>query len=58
MKEEDGKHHDDARRGIEQNGRDRQRRQFDGCKIADIEEKEKEIDTKLNEYLKTLGFVS
>ncbi len=27
-------------------------------KIADIEEKEKEIDTKLNEYLKTLGFVS
>ena len=38
MKEEDGKHHDDARRGIEQNGRDRQRRQFDGCKIADIEE--------------------
>jgi type I restriction enzyme M protein len=26
-------------------------------KIADIEEKEKEIDTKLNEYLKTLGFV-
>ena len=27
-------------------------------KIADIEEKEKEIDSKLNEYLKTLGFVS
>ena len=27
-------------------------------KIAYIEEKEKEIDTKLNEYLKTLGFVS
>jgi type I restriction enzyme M protein len=27
-------------------------------KITDIEEKEKEIDTKLNEYLKTLGFVS
>ncbi|MCT7565299.1 type I restriction-modification system subunit M [Aliarcobacter butzleri] len=26
-------------------------------KITDIEEKEKEIDTKLNEYLKTLGFV-
>ena len=27
-------------------------------KIAHIEEKEKEIDSKLNEYLKTLGFVS
>jgi type I restriction enzyme M protein len=27
-------------------------------KIVDIEEKEKEIDTKLNEYLKTLGFMS
>ena len=27
-------------------------------KIADIEEKEKETDSKLNEYLKTLGFVS
>ena len=27
-------------------------------KITDIEEKEKEIDSKLNEYLKTLGFVS
>ena len=27
-------------------------------KISDIEEKEKEIDTKLNEYLKTLGFIS
>ncbi len=27
-------------------------------KIANIEEKEKEIDIKLNEYLKTLGFVS
>ena len=27
-------------------------------KIADIEEKEKEINSKLNEYLKTLGFVS
>jgi type I restriction enzyme M protein len=27
-------------------------------KIANIEEKEKEIDTKLNEYLKTLGFMS
>ena len=26
-------------------------------KISDIEEKEKEIDSKLNEYLKTLGFV-
>ena len=27
-------------------------------KITDIKEKEKEIDSKLNEYLKTLGFVS
>ncbi len=36
MEKEDRKDHDDTRRRIEQDSRDGQGRQFDGCKIADM----------------------
>ena len=37
MEKEDRKDHDDTRRRIEQDSRDGQGRQFDGCEVADIE---------------------